>query len=415
MGRKINRLTAKFVEKENRPGYYCDGGGLYLQVSPAITRSWIFRYTRNGKSREMGLGSARDVSLATARVKSGERRQQLADGVDPIEARISRIASEALTKANALTFAACAEKYIAANKAGWTNPKHVAQWQNTLDTYAAPVMGKLPVQAIDTALVLRVLEPIWSEKAETAVRVRGRIERILDWARVMGYRTGENPARWRGHLDKILPAALNRKSLEHHAALPYTEIAVFLSELRQQEGNAARALEFLILDAARTNEVIGATPEEIDYSKGVWTIPAERMKGGKEHRVPLSARAIQIAKAQPEGAFVFGGRDEGKPLSNMAMLELLRRMGREDLTVHGFRSTFRDWASECTTYPREVCEMALAHTIGDKVEAAYRRGDLFEKRRKLMLDWAKYCEAPKGAKVVPITRRATAARASESQ
>ena len=258
---------------------------------------------------------------------------------------------------------------------------------------------------MDTALVLRILEQIWSKKPETASRVRGRVERILDYARVRGYRSGENPARWRGHLDKILPSALNRKTREHHAALPYDELPAFMKDLRGQGGNAARALELLILTTARTGEVIGCEPQkEIDLKKAVWSIPAGRMKAGKEHRVPLSPQAIKIIEAQPAGTYLFSGGKEGAPLSNMAMLELLRRMGREDLTVHGFRSTFRDWAAECTSYPGEVCEMALAHAISDKVEAAYRRGDLFEKRRLLMLDWARYCDNPK-ADVVPLARK----------
>ncbi len=408
MAREIQRLSAKAVEKAKRPGYFCDGGGLYLQVSPALTKSWIFRYTRNAKSREMGLGSEREISLARARAKAADARGLLADGVDPIEARHGAKAKERLQKAGTLTFAKCAEKYIAANKAGWRNPKHTDQWTNTLDTYAEPVIGRLAVQDVDTALVLRVLAPIWEEKPETATRLRGRIERILDWARVMGYRAGENPARWRGHLDKLLPSALNRKNREHHAALPYDLVGTFMESIRAEQGTAARALEFLILDASRTNEVIGAKTDEVDVIKGVWTIPAARMKSGKEHRVPLSPRAIEIARAQPKGTYLFAGRDEGKPLSNMAMLELLRRMGREDLTVHGFRSTFRDWAAECTTYPREVCEMALAHAISDKVEAAYRRGDLFEKRRLLMLDWAMFCQKrPAEEKIVAIGSRRT--------
>jgi integrase len=409
MGREVHRLSAKRVEKEKRPGYLCDGGGLYLQISSTLTKSWIFRYTHQARSREMGLGSERDVTLATARAKAAEARRRLGDGVDPIAARDTVRAQERLDKAGTLSFSKCAEKYIAAHQAAWRNPKHAAQWKNTLDTYAGPTIGTLAVRDVDTELVLRVLEPIWSKKPETASRVRGRIERILDWARVRGYRAGENPARWRGHLDKLLPSALNRKGRKHHAALPYDELPGFMSDLREQQGNAARALEWLILNASRTNEVIGGKRDEIEFRKGIWTIPAERMKAGKEHRVPLSLRAMEIAKAQPEDQYLFAGRDAGQPLSNMAMLELLKRMGREDLTVHGFRSTFRDWAAECTTYPNEVSEMALAHAIADKVEAAYRRGDLFEKRRQLMLDWARYCEAPKtGASVTPIKRAATA-------
>ena len=352
----------------------------------------------------MGLGSERDVSLAEARVKAADARRQIVNGIDPLAAREGHRVQERLQKAGTTSFAECAKKFIAAHKAGWQNGKHAEQWQNTLDTYAGPVIGELAVKEVDTALVLRVLEPIWAKKPETASRLRGRIERILDYARVRGYRSGENPARWRGHLDKLLPPALNRKNRKHHAALPYDEIGAFMEKVREQEGTAARALEFTILTATRTQEVIGATPGEFDLKKALWTIPAERMKAGKEHRVPLPPPAIELVKGEPAGTYLFSGGKEGAPLSNMAMLELLRRMGRDDLTVHGFRSTFRDWAAECTSYPSEVCEMALAHAINDKVEAAYRRGDLFEKRRLLMLDWATYCEAPKGD-VVALTRK----------
>jgi len=406
MGRAVHRLSAKTLEKAIPPGYHCDGEGLYLQVSPTQSQSWIFRYKRHGRSREMGLGSARDVSLAQARAKASEARRQLTEGVDPLAAREGRRNEERLRKAGTISFDDCAEKYIAAHRASWRNDKHAEQWQNTLDTYASPVIGELAVGDVDTALVLRVLEPIWATKPETASRLRGRIEHILDYARVRGYRAGENPARWRGHLDKLLPSALNRKNRRHHAALPYDEIGAFLERVRAQEGTAARALEFTILTAARTQEVIGARPQEIDAEKGLWTIPAGRMKAGKEHRVPLSPQALRLLKSQASSAFVFCGMKEGAPLSNMAMLELLRRMERDDLTVHGFRSTFRDWAAECTAYPGEVCEMALAHAISDKAEAAYRRGDLFEKRRRLMADWAKYCDTPKGgAQVVALSRK----------
>ncbi len=416
MARPVHRLSAKTVEKAKKPGYFCDGGGLYLQVSKTLSRSWIFRYARHGKSREMGLGSERDISLAEARAKAADARRLLVEGVDPIETRDARKAQERLQKLGTIRFDECARKYIDAHRPGWRNEKHAAQWQNTIDTYAGKVLGPLPVKDIDTALVLRVLEPIWTKKPETATRLRGRIERILDWVRVRGYRAGENPARWRGHLDKLLPGALNRKNREHHAALPYDELPAFMTELRAQAGIAARALEWTILTASRTGAVIGALVVEIDLDRCVWTIPAERMKPragmpGREHRVPLAGRAVEIASAHIEAKapYLFPGQNAGEPLSNMAMLELLKRMGREDLTVHGFRSTFRDWAAECTTYPNEVCEMALAHAIGDKVEAAYRRGDLFEKRRQLMLDWARYCEAPKaGATVTSIKRAASA-------
>jgi integrase len=406
MGREVHRLSAKTVEKAKPPGYYCDGGGLYLQVSLTQSQSWIFRYTRTGRPREMGLGSARDVSLAQARAKAAEARRQLTEGVDPLAAREGRRNEERVRKAGTITFDECAKKYIAAHRASWKNDKHAEQWENTLDTYASPAIGVLAVGDVDTALVLRVLEPIWATKPETASRLRGRVEHILDYARVRGYRAGENPARWRGHLDKLLPSALNRKNRKHHAALPYDEIGTFLEKVRAQEGTAARALEFTILTAARTQETIGAKPEEIGAEKALWTIPAGRMKAGREHRVPLSPQALQVLKAQASGSYLFCGMKEGAPLSNMAMLELLRRMGRDDLTVHGFRSTFRDWAAECTAYPGEVCEMALAHAITDKAEAAYRRGDLFEKRRRLMADWAKYCDTPKGsAQVVALSRK----------
>lgn len=408
MPRSVHRLSAKAVEKAKRPGYFCDGGGLYLQVSATLSKSWIFRFARDGKTREMGLGSERDVTLAAARAKAGEARRQLGDGVDPIAARDGLRAQERLQRIGTIAFRTCAEKYIAAHRSGWRNEKHAQQWTATLETYAYPVIGDVAVRDVDTELVLRVVEPIWAKKPETASRVRGRIERILDWARVRGYRTGENPARWRGHLDKLLPKPSKVQKVEHHAALPYDELPAFMVDLRKQEGTAARALEWLILNASRTAEVIGAKPQEVDAGKGVWTIPGERMKAGKEHRVPLSSRALAIAGEQPKSGYLFPGGVAGQPLSNMAMLELLKRMGRDGLTVHGFRSTFKDWASECTTYQNELTEMALAHAIGSKVEAAYRRGDLFEKRRQLMADWSKYCDAPKGGAVVTPMKRAAA-------
>src|SRR5258708_15049992 len=354
----------------------------------------------------MGRGPGSVVSLARPRARPPGARRQLTEGVDPLAAREGRKNEERRRKAGTISFSECAKKYIAAHRASWRNDKHAEQWQNTLDTYASPVIGELAVGDVDTALVLRVLEPVWATKPETASRVRGRIEHILDYARVRGYRAGENPARWRGHLDKLLPTALNRKNRKHHAALPYEEIGQFIEKLRAQEGTAARALESAILTAARTQEVIGAAPKEIEAEKALWTVPAGRMKAGREHRVPLSPQALQVVQAQASGPFVFAGMREGAPLSNMAMLELLRRMGRDDLTVHGFRSTFRDWAAECTAYPGEVCEMALAHARSDKAEAAYRRSDLFEKRRRLMADWAKYCDTPNGgAQVVALSRQ----------
>lgn len=406
----MQRLSPAEVAKKRDPGYYPDGGGLYLQVSPARTRSWIYRFTLRGRSREMGLGSLNAVGLADARRKASECRGLLAEGTDPIEARDAQRAQDALTDARSITFAKAAERYVAAHKPGWRNAKHADQWENTLETYAEAVIGRLPVADVDTSLVLRVLEPIWTEKPETASRLRGRIEAVLDWATVRGHRTGDNPARWRGHLAALLPARSSVAAVKHHAALPYASIGDFVAEVRKLEGVAARALEFTILTAARTGEVIGATPGEFDLQKALWTIPAERMKARREHRTPLSPRALEIVREQIKGrtAFVFSGQREGRALSNMAMLELLKRTGHGDLTVHGFRSTFRDWAAEQTAFPHELAEMALAHAVGDKVEAAYRRGDMFAKRARLMAEWAKWCERTgKAGKVTPL-RRSTA-------
>jgi len=294
-----------------------------------------------------------------------------------------------------MTFDKCAAAYIEAHKASWKKGKHAEQWRGSLRNYASPVFGSSPVQAIDLGLVMKALEPVWRTKSETASRVRGRIEAVLDWATVRGYRKGENPARWRGHLDKLLPARSKIQKVEHHPALPYHEIAEFTAVLRGQEGIGARALEFLILTAARTGEIIGARWDEVDFEEKIWVVPAARMKAGREHRVPLTGTALAILKQMNgirEGDFVFPGGKKTRPLSNMAMLAVLKRMGRSDLTAHGFRSTFRDWAAERTNFPREVVEMALAHTIESKVEAAYRRGDLFQKRRQLMEAWARFCD-----------------------
>jgi len=413
LARFINRLTALQVERlkssRAKVGFYADGGGLYLAVTGRAARSWVYRYMLNGKPLVMGLGSLTVLNLADVRAKAAIVRAQRQGGIDPIKARDAAVALTKLADAKALTFAACAKSHIDAHRPGWRNPKHVAQWQSTLATYAKPVIGKLSVQDIDTGLVLKIIEPIWSGKGakpETATRLRGRIESVLDWAKARGYRSGENPARWRGHLDQLLPPLFKMRRVKHHAALPYADMAEFMASLHGQEGTAARALEFTILTGARTGEVIGAQRPEINASAKIWMVPAERMKDGKEHRIPLSARAQAIADAAPPEGFLFPGARKGRPLSNMAMLALLHRMGREDLTVHGFRSTFRDWAAERTNYTREVAEMALAHAVGDKVEAAYRRDDLFEKRRGLMNEWAKYCFAV----AVPSRERVVALR-----
>src|SRR6266853_51156 len=395
--RELHRLSAKQVEAKKISGYYCDGGGLYLQVSPALTKSWIFRYAINGRERQMGLGSLLTVPLTKARKSASGYRDQLAEGIDPLEANRATDTQDKLARARAKTFAECAKSYITAHKTAWKNAKHVEQWTNTLETYCGKVFGSMPVQEVDTPLVLKALEPIWTKKPETATRLRGRIERVLGWATTSKLRTGDNPARWKGHLDNLLPNLKKKARVKHHAALPYSQLGAFIQSLRTQEGQAAKCLEFTILTAARTGEVIGAGRDEFDLDGKVWTIPASRMKAGKEHRVPLTDRAVELVREQ-KGEQVF-------PLSNMAMLELLKRMGRDDLTVHGFRSTFRDWTAEQTNYPREVCEMSLAHTVSNAVEAAYRRGDLFEKRTRLMTEWARYCERPQtDAKVLKIRK-----------
>lgn len=390
----LQRLTPLQVKRATAGDFLADGGGLYLQVGPTGSKSWIFRYKRGGRSRDMGLGALHTISLADARDRAQAQRKLLVDGIDPLEARNAARSLQSVQRARAMTFADCARAYIDAHQSGWRNPKHIEQWRNTLDAYAGPVIGDLPIDSIDTALVMKVLDPIWREKTETAARVRGRMERVLSWATVRGYRSGDNPARWRGHLNQLLPAPATLQKVDHHPALPYSQIGDFMLDLRAQNGIAARALEFTILNASRTIEAIGAQWSEVDFAEKVWTVPAERMKAGKQHRVPLTPDSIKLLKALPQVShYVFSGASEGRPISNMSMAAVLKRMGRTDITVHGFRSTFRDWAAETTNHSNIVVEMALAHTIESKVEAAYRRGDLFEKRRRLMNDWAKYCNS----------------------
>ena len=394
MARNEKRLSALAVTRATKPGMYPDGLGLYLRVGPSGAKSWVFRFRVDGQRRDMGLGPLHTVTLADARVKATECRKLRLDGSDPLHARQTARLTAKLEEAKAMSFQDCADAYIAAHAPGWRNAKHGDQWRNTLATYAYPVFGELPVQSVDVAMVMKVLEPIWATKTETASRVRGRIESVLDWATVREFRRGDNPARWRGHLENLLPKRAKVQKVEHHSALPYGEMGAFMASLRGQEGVAARALEFLILTATRTSETIGATWADINIDGMIWTIPADRIKAGKEHRVPLSPAALAVLDAMAKirhGEHVFPGGRVGKGLSNMALLKLLERMKRGDLTAHGFRSTFRDWAAERTNFSRDVAEMALAHTIGDKVEAAYRRGDLFEKRGKLMEAWAVYC------------------------
>ncbi|MEL7684850.1 tyrosine-type recombinase/integrase [Citromicrobium bathyomarinum] len=399
------KLTANFLRlRSKKPGKYGDGNNLWLIVGPTGRERWEFRFTLNGKSREMSLGPADEKTVHEVREKARDLRRLVRQGVDPLADRAKP------NKARATSFADVAEQCIASLRSGWSNDKSEKQWRSTLKTYANPKIGEMDVSAIVTADIYAVLEPIWTTKAETAKRVRERLEKVLDFATAMDLRAGENPARWRGNLDHLFPKATKVQKVRHHPALPYDQLADFIASLRSRQGVAARALEFTILTAARTGEALGATWSEIDFEKAVWTIPAERMKARRDHRVPLSKDAIALLKTMPrdtKGDFVFmSPMVRGKPLSNMAMLKTLKLMERDDLTVHGFRSTFRDWAAETTSYPDAVVEMALAHTISNAVEAAYRRGDLFDKRTRLMAEWASYCAGGSraGAKVFPIRK-----------
>jgi integrase len=378
------KLTARKVQTA-KPGKYSDGGNLYLIVADTSTRKWVLRFTWRGRAKEMGLGSATSVPLADAREKATEARRKIARGLNPIDER--------KRDGGIPTFGQMAEEVVKALSPGFRNEKHKAQWKSTLGTYAAPLRAKA-VDAIGTDDVLAVLEPIWTDKAETASRVRGRIEKVLDAAKAKGFRDGENPARWRGHLDHLLPRR-SKLARPHHPAMAYENVPAFVGNLREREGTAALALEFCILTAARSGEVLGLRWPEIDFDRAVWTVPPARMKAGREHRVPLSGRAIAILRgltASNQGEFAFGGRRLNKPLSGMAMDMILRRMNVTDATVHGFRSSFRDWAGNVSTFPREVIETALSHVVGDQAEQAYRRGDALEKRRNLMEAWASYCE-----------------------
>jgi integrase len=414
--RTLHKLTPDLVKRRaKKPGLYGDGGGLYLRVTPPAAASWVFRYMLQGKAREMGLGSYPAISLHVARERAREARTLKASGKDPIQARNDQLASERRAAARGVTFAECVTAYLAAHRESWRNAKHRAQWQATLEQYANPIMGAVPVSEVDRAMVIRVLEPIWPTKNETASRLRGRIEAVLDWATARDYRSGDNPARWKGSLAKVFPARSKARKVQHHPALPYRELPSFMAKLKGEEGVAAEALQFTILTAARTGEVIGATWDEIDVERAMWTVPASRTKTSREHRVPLSKGAVTLLKVRRKATggdgFVFPGARAQNPLSDMAMLALLRRMGRDDLTVHGFRSTFRDWSEEMTNFAGSVAEAALGHVVGDKVEAAYRRGDLFEKRRALMTAWAKFCSDPNAtasADVVPIRGEANA-------
>lgn len=420
MPRKVSKALTALKVKNAEPGRHADGDGLYLLVKETGARSWMFRYMIKGRARDLGLSrcpealallkqtGGSDLTLAQARDVAAIYRLKVKAGIDPLsereEARLQAAAEAQAARASQVTFRSVAEAFLAGKEGSWRNSKHRQQWHNTLATYVYPVLGDMVVGDVKTPDVLSVVEPIWSDKPETANRVRGRIEAILDAARVRGYRSGDNPARWRGHLAQILPAR-TQLSRGHHRALPYAELPSFMESLRNSSAMAALALEFTILTAARSGEVLGAKWQEIDFDRAVWTVPAVRMKAGREHRVPLSDRAVQILKhVQKMGSeWVFPG-SRGSHLSSMTMAMFVRRMG-VDATVHGFRSAFRDWAAETTACPHDVCEAALAHTLGDKTVAAYFRTDLFDRRRKLMDDWARYCSPVDSAGVIPLRQK----------
>lgn len=410
MARETKELSALEVGRITDTGYHHVGGvsGLVLQVSKSGTKSWLMRVTVGGKRREIGLGGIPDVTLAGAREAARIVREKVKSGIDPVAERAQARSKLAAAVASAMTFQEAAEKYIEANEAAWKNAKHAAQWSSTLETYAYPTIGKIQVAHVETSHVIGILEPIWGTKTETASRLRGRIESVLDWAKVRGYRKDENCARWKGHLDHILPARNKVQKAKHHAALDYRNIGAFMAALKPVDGMGARALEFAILCASRSNEVRGAAWSEIDEKASVWIIPAERMKAEKEHRVPLSRSALAMLELLPrtaETTLIFPSA-KNDVLSDMTLTAVIRRMNDartkagnagwcdnagKVITAHGFRSTFRDWAGETTAYPREVIEHALAHQLADKAEAAYQRGDLLDKRRRLMTDWAKHC------------------------
>jgi integrase len=423
MPRQMHKLTALQVNKVTKPGLYGDGGGLTLQVTKAGVKSWLFRYMREGKAHGMGLGPIHTVSLAEARQKALEARRQLLEGNNPLLLKRQQRDAAALERARAMTFDQCAEAYIKAHRASWKNAKHADQWTNTLTTYASPVFGHLPVADIDTTLVVRCLASIWDTKTETATRLRGRIEAVLGWATTSGLRAGDNPARWRGHLENLLATINKTARTKNHPSLPWQRLPEFMQALRARPGASARALEFAILTACRSGEVRGAKWSEIDLAAAQWTIPAERMKAGREHEVPLSTQAVTLlrslqgvqaqAELQTSGGakrladLVFPGT-QGQTLSDMSLTAVIRRMNEPNvqaiwvdasgqvITAHGFRATFRMWTAEETAFPREVAEHALAHQLPDAVERAYQRGTQFLKRRALMQDWAEHCLPAQG-------------------
>lgn len=389
----IHKLSPRKVATAE-PGKHEDGGGLRLVVSEGGAKKWVLRFTLRSKRREMGLGSFPDTGLAEARRKAENYRKLAKEGTDPIHARELETQQQATP-----TFTNCAARYIQSHRRSWRNAKHSRQWVSTLKTYATPVIGELPVDEIDTHQILNILSPIWVTKTETAKRVQGRIENVLDFASAHKYRDEANPARWRGHLDKLLPKPSKVQKVAHHPAMPYEQVAAFMGAMQDYKSMSSKALQLLILTATRTSEVLNAEWHEIDLVNATWTIPAKRMKASREHRIPLSHQALLLISNLPNvkvNSFVFPGMKPGRPLSNMSLLQFMRGLGygpsgdKGNYVPHGFRSSFRDWTGEVTSYPRDVAEMALAHTIENKVEAAYRRGDLFDKRRAMMQDWADY-------------------------
>jgi len=403
------RLTVKEIQRKTTPGLHGDGGGLWLQITKTGVKSWLFRFMVKGKAYGMGLGPLHSVTLAEARHKAANARRLLVEGINPLEERRRLHAQDAATRARTMSFAACSAQYIAAHRAAWKNAKHGEQWSSTLQTYVHPVIGKLPVGDIDTALIVKVFtqrdpkgNPFWESKTETASRVRGRIEAILGWATTSGFRSGDNPARWKGNLENLLANISKRSRVKNHPSLPWQQVDAFMSSLDKREGIAARAVEFAIITACRSNEVRGARWSEIDLDAKIWTIPSSRMKAGREHEVPLSVEALALLKRlHASSELVFPGI-QNQVLSDMSLTQVIRRMVRDGqvwtdrdgrtVTVHGFRSTFRMWAAEATNYPREVAEHALAHQLPDAVERAYQRGTQFAKRIELMRDWGSLCK-----------------------
>ena len=411
--RSLNRLTSLKVARAKRPGMYADGGSLYLRVAPGGSKQWIFRYTApSGRVRDMSLGAVHTFSLAEARERAADARKLRADGIEPINHKRARLAALRAADAKAMTFEQCARGFIKDNEAEWTSPKHRQEWEITLRKYVFPLLGSLPVEAIDTPLVLKVIKPMWERIPTTASRVVGRIHAVIGWATVHHYRHGDNPARWQGHLEHALPALSKVAKVKHHAALPYAQVGAFVAKLRKDSSVGARCLEFITLTAARLGEAINAEWDEIDLANRVWVVPASRMKADREHRVPLSGAALAVLKAVQairQSDYVFPGTRQGRPVGENTPVRLAKQAAGSNITVHGLRSTFRDWASERTSFSREVAEMALAHAIPNAVEAAYRRGDLFDKRRKLMDAWAAYCAKVEtdAGKVVALARGRT--------